>query len=192
MVGWRFLAPVEPLLFLGVDLVWARARGPRWRVGALVALALAWTPYRVWQLRRQQREAILVEAAHWSAIFVPAAAWFAAHPGGSIALADIGYVGWATDAPILDLYGLTDAANARALHAGQSSRVADRVLEQRPRYVVTLSGERDCARPFDTVSRALAADPGFARSYRLVEALAPSREERYCIFAAIDAPGKTR
>jgi arabinofuranosyltransferase len=82
-------------------------------------------------------------------------------PGDTVALMDIGRIGYATGLPIIDISGLTDREIARApggfLH---KQYPVERLLARAPRFFVLVEGF-----PID---EAILRDPGFVRDYRLV------------------------
>ncbi len=64
-----------------------------------------------------------------------AAEWIDHHPGpsGSIAVVEVGFLGWATERPVLDLLGLISPG---ALDAVKNGRTAEFFLDERPAYFV--------------------------------------------------------
>ena len=67
------------------------------------------------------------------------------HPRGMIALGDIGYVGYATDYPLLDLFGLVDPVVGKLpgrLHPEDRPRFHRLTSSRRrPRYVLIISAK---------------------------------------------------
>jgi hypothetical protein len=87
---------------------------------------------------------------------------------GTIALGDIGEVGYDTDYPILDLLGLVDPVIAD-LPGGYTFKVGhgfrDRFFDIAPRYFILISSSGDCVHPSVVGSRALYFDKRFLRAY---------------------------
>ena len=104
-------------------------------------------------------------------------AWLQRAPAGSVAFADLGYVGYVTDRPIFDLLGLMAPEIAR-LEGGYTRKdgrgVAEALVRRRPAYAFLLSLGRDCHHPIHEGMRAIYEQPDriFQRSY-VVAAVVP-------------------
>jgi hypothetical protein len=101
------------------------------------------------------------------------ARWLRDHgASGTVALADIGVVGWENRARlrVLDMYGLTDRTIA-AIPGRHMKKLGpvyrERVLGSRPDYIV-LSGDHDCDEPSDVEWAQIYYEPRFKPNYELV------------------------
>ncbi len=210
MPYFRFLAPFEPFCFLLVDAV-ARGLLEEWSAvedralalrpltpaatfrraarlvagGAIAAFALftAWSRGRAFT---DGARAIEDERRFWTSAAGGVAAWFAEHgERGTIAVADMGYIAYATDYPILDLLGLVDPVISR-LPGGYTNKTGrgyvERVFDVMPRYFVFVGSANDCARlPFQSQAR-LKADARFRSRYDVVGQIRHSKDGLWCIF----------
>lgn len=174
---FRFLAPFEPLAFVLVDAgaraLFARPSGAL-RLGLLAAGALA-LYQRAATLRQAQRTIVEQEAPAWAAMTGGAARWLLDRGApGEVALGDIGYVGYATDYPVLDLLGLVDPVIA-ALPGAYTRKIGpgftDHLFERAPRYVILIAAREDCTRHEKPGSRVIYHDPRFSERYRLAGTL---------------------
>ncbi len=219
MPYYRFLAPFEPFCFLLVDAAarellegWSAvedralagrslsaARATAIRKGARLVLGgaiAAFALFTAWSRGRAFTEgarAIEDERRFWTSAAGGVATWFAEHgERGTIAVADMGYIAYATDYPILDLLGLVDPVISR-LPGGYTNKTGrgyvERVFEVQPRYFVFVGSANDCVRlPFASQSR-LKADARFRSRYDVVGQIRHSKEGLWCIFGARrDAP----
>jgi hypothetical protein len=188
MPYFRFIAPAEPFAFLLVDQVLRTILERRERV-ATVALAAfgAWTVYsRVDTLRDGQRHIVKNDKTFWDDSAGRTAEWFLKNgQPGPIGIADIGYVGYRTGYPIVDMLGLLAPEIAR-LPGGYTRKVGagytDAIFARQPRYFVIINAERDCKSPTVPSSRAVFADARFA-DYRLRETIRLKGGGAWCIFA---------
>ncbi len=170
---FRFMAPFEPFCFLLVD-VGARAIGDRRdRIGlfALAAFALSMTAYRAGMLREAQAQFLKKEKRFWDTAAGGTARWLEQHNvPGEIAIGDIGYVGYKTDYPVLDLLGLVDPVISK-LPGGYTQKLgpgfADRFFDKKPRYALIISANVDCRQPSVPGSRVIFHDRRFAPAYSL-------------------------
>ena len=183
MLGWRFWVPVLPIAFLIMvepfDRVLAFGWGRRWALTAMIipCMLIAWAlagPRQALagQCRDRgdgQREAHLVIAR-----------WIGSHarPGGSVALSDVGMVGYYTGIRTVDISGLTDAFIGHS-PGRMLTKVYDPayVFSRHPDFIV-LVGNRAPEVPkdnggwiFDLNSlwfqdRRLASHPDFVNQYR--------------------------
>ncbi|MFO0588794.1 MAG: hypothetical protein U0441_14685 [Polyangiaceae bacterium] len=214
MPAHRFLAPFEPFAFLLVDAAaralleafrpiedraLARARIARARpvrvaarviVGApLVAFAIhtATSRSRAFADGAQQIER---DRLFWTSAAGGVAAWFAEHGRrGTIAIADMGFVAYATDYPILDLLGLVDPVISK-LPGGYTRKdgagYVERVFDVAPRYFVFVGSRTGCAElPFPSQAR-LRADRRFWKDHALVAEVRHTLDGYWCIFGPRD------
>ena len=188
----RLLVPFEPFCFLLVDVAvreLAEARSRATRVG-LAAFAI----YTAWARGRAFSEGARViddERQFWTSAAGGVANWFEQHGSrGTLAVADMGFIAYATDYPILDLLGLVDPVISR-LPGGYTQKTGpgylERVFEVRPRYFVLVGGREDCfTLPFPS-QQVLLRDPRFQLRYELAAQVRHSKAGVWCIFASRDA-----
>ncbi|MEZ4299896.1 MAG: hypothetical protein R3B70_33415 [Polyangiaceae bacterium] len=194
MPYFRFLAVFEPFCFLlaGVFVRWlVEHRGRN-----LAVLAGLFAVYTAWSRGRAFTEAARAvddERLFWTSAAGGVADWFhdTGAPRGTIAVADMGYIAYATDYPILDLLGLVDPVISK-LPGGYTHKngpgYVKRVFEVMPRYFVFVGGPDDCSRlPFPAQSR-LRADPRFRVRYDLAGQVRHSKGGYWCIFGSRDTP----
>ena len=212
MPAHRFLAPFEPFAFLLVDAV-ARELLEAWRrveERALATLRVPSTRSRPVRIvaRAIASAALLAFAIHtatsrgraftegaqqiegerrfWISAAGGVAAWFAEHGRrGTIAVADMGYIAYATDYPILDLLGLVDPVISE-LPGGYTHKTGPgyvaRVFEVAPRYFVFVGSREGCdTLPFESQA-ALRADPRFRARYAVVGEVRHAFDGYWCIF----------
>jgi hypothetical protein len=170
MPYFRFLVPFEPFAFLLIDIAtregWdrgrANARIKAWVPGVIVGIAVALTGFRMYELRIAQRFIIREPDRFWRMAAGNTAKWFLAHERATIAMGDIGYVGYATDYPLLDLLGLVDPVIGK-LPGGYTQKVGkgfiERIIEVNPRYLLLVSSTSDCRTPSTLGSQIMYADP---------------------------------
>jgi hypothetical protein len=169
---FRFMSPFEPFCFLLIDLGVRRAVDKRDATSNLAVVLFASTvvSFRSNTLRGDQVDFIQNEKRFWDTSTGGTARWFLEHPPGEIALGDIGYVGWVTDYPILDLLGLVDPVISK-LPGDYAQKIGpgftDRLFEKKSRYALIISSNLDCQHPSVTGSQVLWADPRFRRDYQL-------------------------
>lgn len=178
MPVFRFLAPFEPFAFLLVDvgIRAAAAACPRPVTAALLLFMVGGGARRA-SVARDQTQVLLNEKRTWDQSSTALANWFKQynHPG-MIAMGDIGYVGWATNYPILDILGLVDPVIAK-LPGGYTNKQGpaylDHFFEKMPEYFILISNHGDCEHPFHPAIRAVYADPQrrFKANYRVVHRL---------------------
>ena len=110
---------------------------------------------------------------------------------GTMALGDIGYVGYTTDYPILDLLGLVDPVIARfpAATRGSSGRSsATGFFDVAPKYALIISSSMDCQRPSVPGSTVLFRDERFKVNYAVAGKVALDGGFAWCIFRNKNAP----
>ncbi len=131
MKMFRFMAPFEPFCFLLVDVGVRRAVDRRDAATSLALVFFAAFTYaqRTANLRDAQADFINNEKHFWDAAGGGTARWLLDNPRGTVALGDIGYVGWATDYPILDMLGLVDPVISK-LPGGYTHKVGPGYLDR--------------------------------------------------------------
>ena len=187
MPYFRFLAPAEPFAFL---LVGQTIRSLFERRERAITLALAvFSVFTIYHRSRSlfdaQRHILQKEKAFWDDSAGRTAAWFLKKDEpGPIAIADIGYVGYRTGYPIVDVLGLLSPEIAR-LPGGYTRKVGegfvDAVFARNPRYFVIISSTRDCKGPSIPSARAISADPRF-KAFTLEGAIHLKGGGSWCIF----------
>lgn len=184
----RFLAPAEPFVFLLActgtrHLLELRRRGTTL---ALLAFGVLVAAQRGKALRAAEDDLLGHEKRFWDRAAGGTAAWMNEHAGpGELALGDIGYVGWATDRPILDLLGLVDPVIAR-LPGGYTQKLGPglgaRFFEKRPRYALIISAGNDCQHPSVAGARVLYGDRRFREEYALAGRVRLDPPFSWCIY----------
>jgi hypothetical protein len=161
------------------------------RVGRLaigIALGLGFA----WQGRatlRQQEKIQENAKPFWDGVPVETAQFLAENaPYGSIVLGDIGWVGWRTNYPIVDILGLVHPPIAK-LEGGYRHKIGpgftDAIFDTDPDYLVLLLNDK-CAKG-DKRFQQLLDDPrlkNYERRYR-ADAKGPGS---WCIYARTDLP----
>jgi hypothetical protein len=172
MPVYRFASPFEPFAFLLVDLAARDIVDRRSRVAtlAIAGFAIVVIAFRVGSLE-SGRKTILHEDRVWRERTEGTTRWLLEHnQPGTLALGDIGYIGYATDYPILDLLGLVDPVISK-LPGAYTWKVGpgftDRLFEVAPRYVLLISENMNCERPSVTGSRVIFKDKRFKQQYYL-------------------------
>ena len=185
----RFMVPVEPYVFLLVgagvrSIVETRDRA------ALIGLLLfgIWVGnYRGVELK-DSRKTYKKERRHWNISAGRVAFWIRDNlPKGTIAIGDIGFVGYHTNFPILDLLGLIDPV-IHELPGGYTKKTGkgyvERFYEVFPEHAVLIMSTDECTRPALPGVRVLTEDARFA-AYRSVHAVAMSSEVTWCVFTRV-------
>lgn len=184
---FRFMAAFEPFCFLLVDvfarwIVEAKGRAAGLAVGVF-AVFTAWGRGRAFTESARLADD---ERVFWTSAAGGVADWFARNgERGTIAVADMGYIAYATDYPILDLLGLVDPVISK-LPGGYTNKTGpgyvERVFQVTPRYFVFVGGADGCARlPFPSQAR-LRADARFRGRYEVVGQIRHSKAGYWCIF----------
>ncbi|MDI3288845.1 hypothetical protein [Polyangium sp. 15x6] len=188
MPYYRFLAPAEPFAFLLVDAA-ARTIAERKERAAALAVALFGIVAggaRVGSLRQAQRDILDKDKAFWDDAAGRTAAWLSSHEKpGPVAIADIGYVGYATGFPIVDMLGLLAPEIAR-LPGGYTNKTGagyvDAIFARNPRYVVIISSTVDCKSPTVPSSRALHASSELRTGFVVAEPIKLRGGGAWCIY----------
>jgi len=184
MLGWRLIVPVLPLAACAVAMGWAGIAArwvarPRWLAPlllvALVPLA-AWTQSDV---RAAFERIVTVRARGYAEGHRALAEWLrggAARPGDTVALMDIGIVGYlCDDLRVLDITGLTDRHIAKSPGTFLLKQYDPAYLfDKRPEFVVLVfAAKGDPERPPEGLSllpwspeeNAIFRSPEFRRWY---------------------------
>jgi hypothetical protein len=196
MQDFRFLVPFEPFAFLLVDVA-ARAGWDRLAkharatvlVPISVAGAIAFGAWRARELGNMHRFVLATEDHFWKMAAGGSAKLFLENPPGLIAIGDIGYIGYATDYPVLDLLGLVDAKVAK-MPGGYTQKIGkewiDYFFERQPRYTIIISYKRDCQHPSVHGSVVMWNDPRFRQQYRLLTLQPLDNDFAWCIYERRD------
>jgi len=153
----RLMAPIlgfaAVLVSVGLAVIAARFAGAhaRWiSAASVVFLVIAFSTLSAKQYKRAQNEAF-TRTLGWQDAHVPLGEWLQAwgeerkakgSPPLTVAIDDIGLVGYISKANIIDLAGLADPDWAKRIHqaGGQSPYPAGRlVLEKKPEAIVLIS-----------------------------------------------------
>ena len=192
MPMFRFLVPFEPFCFLlmcitvraGWDAMMAHQTLKKLAIPVII-LALVASYTRTRTLTQSQRFMLAHEGHFWKMAAGGTAKWLLEHPRGMIAMGDIGYVGYATDYPLLDLLGLVDPVIAK-LPGGYTQKLGpgftDRLFDVEPRYVLVISSTRDCKSPSVPGSRVVWRDSRFKQRYKYAGATQLDDNFAWCIF----------
>src|SRR5262249_44447108 len=113
------------------------------------------------------------------------ARWLLANEPGEVAIGDIGYVGYATNYPVLDLLGLVDpvisqlpGAYTRKLGPG----FTDRFFEKAPLYFLLISSSMDCEHPSVPGSQVIYHDHRFRDGYSVAGKVPLDGGYAWCIY----------
>ncbi len=173
MALFRFMAPFEPFCFLLIDVGvrWALDRRERVTIVAFALFTLGASVNRWLTLRESQTFLLAKEKRFWDQAGQGTARWLLQNgKPGLLAMGDIGYVGYETDYPILDLLGLVDPVIAR-LPGGYTQKLGPGFLERffsaDPRYFLLISSNLDCQHPSVIGSTIVYADPRFRERYEI-------------------------
>ena len=152
MPGYRFLLPAIPLYFvlasLGLDRVWQALRSHLLPAGHLwsIVLFLCFVTLSLPTVVKEDQH-VLSRARGYQQAHLAVGMWLRENssPDASVALMDIGLIGYVSDRYILDITGLTSREVARIAHRGGgwtsapeevAIQVADYVLSREPDYIV--------------------------------------------------------
>jgi len=187
MSFFRFMAPAEPWAALASGVAIRELFATRDRA-AWIALVLfgAWmVPLRITHLEQAHRRWLGEEKKFWDTVAGQTADWLARNEPGLVAIGDIGYVGYRTNYPLLDLLGLVDpvignlpGGYTRKLGAGYKKRV----FGAKPKYIVIVMAGQACDRATMAGSRMLFGDPRFRRHYRAAHNVQVGSGASWCIF----------
>jgi hypothetical protein len=199
MKDFRFLVPFEPFCFLLADTflreLWDRVRrSAHARAFALVVvlLGIAFSANRTYELTKMQKVILSQEDRFWRMAAGGTARLLSAQPPGTIAMGDIGYIGYETDFPVLDLLGLVDA-NIAKMPGGYTQKTGkvwlDYFFERAPRYAIVISNMKDCRHPTTLGSARMYRDPRFLQRYHELGATPLDHDFRWCVYERNDARG---
>jgi hypothetical protein len=178
----RLLAPFAPFAFV-LCCVLSRTlveSGKHVALRATFVLLLGYGGWARWTERQElSRQILTEEQAFWDGSVGTAARWLAERDPGLVATASIGFVGYATNYPILDFVGLVDPVigTERGGHLQKPATVvARRFFETSPRYAIMHSRTPDCTEPWLPGLKEIRQDARFESAYELVvtNALTPS------------------
>lgn len=193
MPYFRFVAPAEPFLFLLVDDAIRAILGRRERAAtiAIAAFAVIMGISRAASLSSAQRDTLKNTKGFWDDAAGRTAEWLVKNgTPGPLAILDIGYVGYRTGYPIIDMLGLLTPEIAK-LPGGYTRKVGpgytDALFARDPRYFLIISSQKDCKSPSVPGSRAAYNDPRFRRGYRLRQAIALQGGAAWCIYEKTNA-----
>jgi hypothetical protein len=160
-----------------------------------VLLAIPFVIHQRAAALEENREIVTNERDFWHDTAGGTAKWFAEQERehgeaarGTIALGDIGRVGWETGYPIFDVLGLVDRTTAEA-SGGHRHKTGDDFLDHfydvAPRYFISTTTTARChdeAAP--PVLRAIQRDPRFKTTYRLRARIhgEARKNQSWCIF----------
>jgi len=180
MVLYRFMVPLQPfILFLvGVGVRVIVEQRNRIANYGMLLLTLVTIGVRANRLRQDRRVTVTAERRFWGSAAGGVAKWFREQEErrgrddvyGTIALGDIGQVGYETDFPILDLLGLVDPVISK-LPGGYTTKIGkgfrERLFDSEARYFILISAENDCEHPSVIGSRVIFSDARFKKDYAL-------------------------
>ena len=185
----RFMVPVEPYVYLLVG-VGVRTIVETRDKGALIGLLLfgLWVGnYRGVELK-DSRKTYKKERRHWNISAGRVAFWIRDNlPKGTIAIGDIGFVGYHTNFPILDLLGLIDPV-IHDLPGGYTKKTGkgyvERFYDVFPEHAVLIMTTDECTQPALPGVAVLTEDARFA-PYEAVHAVPMSSGVTWCVFTRV-------
>ncbi|MEM1029326.1 MAG: hypothetical protein AAF928_05295 [Myxococcota bacterium] len=197
MPFFRFMATFEAFAFLlvGVGMRTLAESAPVATSGRQVAgltvvlLLLVGFSHRVGAMRGALRKILDDEKVFWDSAAGGAAEVLRSKPPGTVAIADIGQLGYRTDYPVLDLLGLVDPVISK-LPGGYTNKTGpgyvDRVFEVMPRYFVLVGRKNTCTPLQFPGQEVLRRDPRFRDHYVLGGKVTHSKGGLWCIFERKD------
>lgn len=192
MKYFRFLAPFEPFCFLLVDVGVRRVVDRRHQATnlALAFFTVAVIGHRAGMLREAQVDLLTKEKRFWDMAAGGTADWLVKNTTrGEMAIGDIGYVGWVTDYPILDLLGLVDPVISK-LPGGYTQKLGpgfnERFFDKKPPYMLVISSNIDCQHPSVAGSQVIYRDPRFLPMYQLGGSVRLDGGFAWCIYKRKD------
>ncbi|MFT3772235.1 MAG: hypothetical protein QM820_43085 [Minicystis sp.] len=188
MKYFRFLAPFEPFCFL-LACVGLRRVVDRRDVAVNIAVAIfavAMVGHRSGMIREAQNDLLNKEKRFWDMAAGGTANWLKQHTTpGEIAIGDIGYVGWETDYPVLDLLGLVDPVISK-LPGGYTQKLGpgfnQRFFEKKPKYMLLISAQNDCTHPSVPGSQVIYRDRRFLDQYQMAGKVPLDGGFNWCIY----------
>jgi arabinofuranosyltransferase len=197
---FRFMVPLLPFAYVATGIALRAAIEQRHlfvNLG-LAALAVVTLVHRVGREANDVEHIVTREKGFWDRAAGGTAAWFTQREAsrgrdqtyGTIALGDIGQVGYETGYPIFDVLGLVDPVIGK-LPGGYTKKTGpgyrDHFFTVKPRYFVMIS-KADCRSPTVPTSVALYGDPRFAKEYYVAGSVR-LESHAWCIWERRDAPG---
>jgi hypothetical protein len=195
MTLFRFAAPLQPFLFILISVAARTLIEKRSRVAnyGLLMFAMVTVGMRTHAMSQDASAVLNGEKKFWDTSAGGVADWFDAQIAergrdavyGTIALGDIGRIGYRTDFPILDLLGLVDPVISK-LPGGYTNKVGDgfkdRFFESGARYFILISAENDCRHPSVIGSQVIHGDPRFAAYYAEAGMVRLDHGFNWCIY----------
>jgi arabinofuranosyltransferase len=177
MILGRFFVPLLPVFYLLVDLTAREFADMRRATMWIVVLAVPFVIHQRAAALEENLEIVNNERDFWNECAGGTAKWFLEQERehgeaarGTIALGDIGRVGWETGYPIFDVLGLVDQTTAKA-SGGHRQRTGkdflDHFYSAAPRYYVSSTSARCHDQVGPPMLRAIQQDPRFRTTYRL-------------------------
>ncbi|HEY9035206.1 MAG TPA: hypothetical protein VIM96_00675 [Pseudomonadales bacterium] len=195
---FRFMSPVEPLVFILMDaglrsLLDRREQALNITLAIILGIA-AWA--RLDTLQDSQDFIIDHEKHFWDTAAGGTAQWFLQNgKPGDIGIGDIGYIGYATRRPILDLLGLVDP-NISRMRGGYTQKTGsewlDYIFERAPRYLLIISSSHHCQQPSVYGSQLIYNDPRFAQRYQLAGKTRLDNGFAWCFYELTVTSGESR
>ena len=179
MIMFRFIAPLQPFLFLLVDagVCAIYERRQTYARYVLIIFALITITHRVHFLSKDVEE-IKSQRIFWEVHARGVAHWFEEQSAlrgrdkviGLIAVGDIGEISYITDFPILDTMGLVNTTIAK-LPGGYAQKTGkgyrDYFFESKPRYYLTVSKPNNCHVGVVNTVIPIMTDARFRKQYQL-------------------------
>jgi arabinofuranosyltransferase len=185
MYHYRFYAPLMPLLSatlaggIGFTLAAGRRLPGRCRsLSLIIAAALAVTFSGIYLGERHVWRVVMpsVESGNYlTQSYARLGLWLREHtpPGSTVAVSDIGAIGYYSRREIIDMFGLVDRHIARMPGELHTKNDPDHVLARKPDYVILVERTNQDCEPWywRLPDRAIAEKPEFAADYRLVHSM---------------------
>lgn len=198
---YRFMGPVQPFAFLLIGIAMRALIEQRSRLlnYGLLMLALVTVGQRAHRLNTDRQTVLGQEKKFWDRAAGGTVRWFkeqeqqrgAEQVYGQIALGDIGYIGYQTDYPILDLLGLVDPVVSN-LPGGYTRKIGkgytSHFFDSKPRYFILISAQNDCHHPSVPGSQVLYRDRRFLQEYFVSGRIRLDKGFSWCIYERKDVP----
>lgn len=161
-------------------------RPGRLAIAIALALGLAWEARSTMRIQERLESETM---PFWQGVPVETADFLAEHaPYGAIVLGDIGWVGWRTNYPIVDILGLVYPRIAH-LPGGYRHKIGpgftDAIYEPGPEYLILLLNDK--CKKGDKRFQQLIDDPRL-QNYRLAHRADAKGPGSWCIYARKDVP----
>jgi arabinofuranosyltransferase len=185
-VGVRALAdPFVSVLSASGRRLATRRRVIATAVCVLVAV-VGVTAFRGQRLMAAQQQILTNDKVFWDSAAGQAASFLTVERlPGKVAVWDIGFVGYATDYPLFDLFGLVTPATSD-LPGGYSRRYTpewvNRVLSATPDYFVLVGKRGEGCTALSAATEQLRTDRRFQDAYKLGARIQHTRGGHWCIF----------